>query len=1068
LRKPLTLGIIFLLVTSTLLTPIPTLHINAQDIKQHSLVLVVVASNIYDSIQTELSQYLHDLKNEGFITEVINYGGTSPIELRNIIRSYNPDGLFFIGDLPIAWFEILKIDESKPERPLIREVFPTDYFYMDLDGVWLDNDNNGYFDEHTGNVGPEVFLGRLKTSNMDLIGDEVSIAKDYLKRVHAYKTGLMATENKLLVYWPEEAASLRIYLDSLPKIYETVNIVEYPEGSEEDLKQKLLEGYQFVILGGRGHSWSSFISMENDKLYNSEVVATNPQSQFYVLYSCDNSRYTDPNFIAGCFAYTGKGLVTIGTSKGGGGIPPSRPANIVFESLTYGESFGVAIKKLFENITALESPGRYEYYSTVLIGDPTLKIMPRKFVSPKTIIVPDDHRTIQEAVYASHPGDSIYVKAGVYYENVIINKPVLLFGESPITTIIDGGEVGSAIKVQANNVVIANFTIRNSDRGLWLVVAGNVTVQNNNIIDNEHGIFISGGSNNIINGNNITNNRCGIYLEFAVNNIIYHNSFINNSQAVRGFMMYTNVWDNGYPSGGNCWSDYKGIDEKSGPNQDQLGSDGIGDTPYIIDANNEDRYPLMMPAVSVLSSITCLVSPSEIALGSPVTISGSISPPHVAIVTIEVSKNGGVTWDMLTTTTSLTDGSYRYTWIPPEAITYKIRASWPGDADHYRATSSAATLHVTLLIIPPVKTTIEKLEKGMPTVINLHAMEPRLSFHSLNVTTNVTITHATLTVEELVTKPREAPLPPHTLYKCVNITTNIEPTATIAVTVDFKVEQSWIKKNNINKTTVVLLRFHESEWKALPTSFMREDADFAYYQAHSPSLSLFAIVGEKIAPSKPAEFKLSNLSISPAEVGTGEKVVIAVDIANIGGQTGTYTVTLKMNGIVEATRSVSLAGGASTKVAFEVVKNIAGTYTVEVDGLTGSFIVKALPKPAEFTVSELKVSPAKVRVGEEASVSVKVTNNGEQTGSYTVELKVAGIVVDSRTVILKGGESTVITFIWKGKESGVYDVDVAGLKESISVVAPPPAPTPVTVYAIAVIAVIVAIVIIGITIKKKR
>lgn len=51
--------------------------------------------------------------------------------------------------------------------------------------------------------------------------------------------------------------------------------------------------------------------------------------------------------------------------------------------------------------------------------------------------------------------------------------------------------------------------------------------------------------------------------------------------------------DDGYPSGGNYWSDYSGVDEKSGPNQDLSGSDGIGDTPYVIDENNTDHYPLI-------------------------------------------------------------------------------------------------------------------------------------------------------------------------------------------------------------------------------------------------------------------------------------------------------------------------------------------------------------------------------------------------------------------------------------------------------------------------------------------
>jgi hypothetical protein len=52
-----------------------------------------------------------------------------------------------------------------------------------------------------------------------------------------------------------------------------------------------------------------------------------------------------------------------------------------------------------------------------------------------------------------------------------------------------------------------------------------------------------------------------------------------------------NTWDNGYPSGGNYWSDYNGTDLYSGPGQNITGSDSIGDTPYVINANNRDRYP---------------------------------------------------------------------------------------------------------------------------------------------------------------------------------------------------------------------------------------------------------------------------------------------------------------------------------------------------------------------------------------------------------------------------------------------------------------------------------------------
>jgi hypothetical protein len=77
--------------------------------------------------------------------------------------------------------------------------------------------------------------------------------------------------------------------------------------------------------------------------------------------------------------------------------------------------------------------------------------------------------------------------------------------------------------------------------------------------------------------------------------MIYHNNFIDNSDHVHIFGSYGNTWDAGYPSGGNFWSHYVDIDNYSGSYQNETGSDGIWDHPYVIDANNQDRYPLVNP-----------------------------------------------------------------------------------------------------------------------------------------------------------------------------------------------------------------------------------------------------------------------------------------------------------------------------------------------------------------------------------------------------------------------------------------------------------------------------------------
>ncbi len=405
-----------------------------------------------------------------------------------------------------------------------------------------------------------------------------------------------------------------------------------------------------------------------------------------------------------------------------------------------------------------------------------------------TIIVPDDYLTIQEAIDGASSGDTIFVRSGIYYEHVVVNKTVSLVGENVSATIVDGGGSGNVFTIDENNVSIASFTIRNSGTilgnaglrldnvnlcsisgnsvrdnfaGIWLEessenlilandIAANVddgivfNYSHNNTISGNHialheyfGIVINWSHNNTICWNNITqtfgpshgdginlwrsshnsifqnqvedNNRYGIRIEvesnnnnlsgnkigncltglqvynysnyndirgnritncsngielnryitytilsnntiensevginintwsvnntvsrnclaanaagirfyyanlnevflnnitdsdlgatlqYSQSNMFYSNNFINNTQQASVSIGYANAWDSGYPDGGNYWSDYSGSDQFSGPYQNVTGNDGIGDIPYVIDANNTDHFPLMLP-----------------------------------------------------------------------------------------------------------------------------------------------------------------------------------------------------------------------------------------------------------------------------------------------------------------------------------------------------------------------------------------------------------------------------------------------------------------------------------------
>jgi parallel beta-helix repeat protein len=154
-------------------------------------------------------------------------------------------------------------------------------------------------------------------------------------------------------------------------------------------------------------------------------------------------------------------------------------------------------------------------------------------------------------------------------------------------------EYSTNISIAGNTITINNYY------GVYLHYSSNNSIVADNITISFGGVYLSSSSDNSIAGNNIANNGNdgGLLLDSSSNNSIYHNNFLNNTVQAIIVTTASNTWDNGYPSGGNYWSDYTGADLYSGPYQNESGSDGIGDTPYVIDANNGDHYPLMNPWV---------------------------------------------------------------------------------------------------------------------------------------------------------------------------------------------------------------------------------------------------------------------------------------------------------------------------------------------------------------------------------------------------------------------------------------------------------------------------------------
>ena len=178
--------------------------------------------------------------------------------------------------------------------------------------------------------------------------------------------------------------------------------------------------------------------------------------------------------------------------------------------------------------------------------------------------------------------------------------------------------LGLYLSSSSNNMLIGNDASNNFD-GIYLdSSSNNNTLSGNNANSNNYpGIYLGSSSNNTLIGNDASNNLHGIYLDSSSNNKIYHNNIINNTNQAQD-NTNTNSWDNGYPSGGNYWSNYTGVDLKSGPVQNIPGSDGIGDTPYSISGGSgaQDRYPFITKSgwVEIKSTLSKIV-----ISGSPTT-----------------------------------------------------------------------------------------------------------------------------------------------------------------------------------------------------------------------------------------------------------------------------------------------------------------------------------------------------------------------------------------------------------------------------------------------------------------
>jgi len=338
---------------------------------------IIISPTLFDSLEEEIVEYKQDvLEDTGYHTKIVFCDSCTQEEMRNtLIAGYNNDlkGALLIGDIPVAWCNFT-----------VGTNYPTPYYYMDLDGIWEDTNQDYIFDTHTGNTDPEIFVSWLKSNDLTLIKQtEVDILQNYFQKVHNYRGGELDFGFKSL-YLRDDVFSLVAksdYMEQFPFVQEYSSLITT---SSLDYESYLDEEYQTVYTLAHSNPWLHGFSEEDEQgqgcewynggvcynsVQNTDIIQIEPKSLFYFLHGCAVGRFTEQDNIANWYIFQQEGgLVTIAPTE------PIMAGPEIFENY-----LSHLLDKEIFGISYLDHIDSWEKYTLTLLGDPTLKLNPPEF-----------------------------------------------------------------------------------------------------------------------------------------------------------------------------------------------------------------------------------------------------------------------------------------------------------------------------------------------------------------------------------------------------------------------------------------------------------------------------------------------------------------------------------------------------------------------------------------------------------------------------------------------------------------------------------------------------------------
>ncbi len=366
-----------------------------------------IEETLATALRPALETLAIDLERETVAVSVFSVSGTSAETLKAVLKDEYATGMssaVFVGDLPIAWFQIIDDWNSNGMRDEGEgyEEFPCDLFFMDLDGTWKDSmvrldtldslvpGSDSIYDLHQDSITPEIAVSRLPAS---AIGSAETLLASYFDKNHRYRNQELPITDRALVYIDDDWEPWATELDSnVGLLYPNRVLVADPESTRIADYQPRIDSAAYQWISLMSHSWPGGHAMKYDSarewdyFYADTIQSLDPQANFYNLFACSNVRFVEPGYCGGCYVFqTSDGLGAIGSAKTGSMLQFENFYDPLGQGKTLGESFREWFEAVFED--GCDPSERSWFYGMCLVADGTLK--PRL---PQTGITQDDRR----------------------------------------------------------------------------------------------------------------------------------------------------------------------------------------------------------------------------------------------------------------------------------------------------------------------------------------------------------------------------------------------------------------------------------------------------------------------------------------------------------------------------------------------------------------------------------------------------------------------------------------------------------------------------------------------------